>query len=29
VLGAFLGPDDRESFARAFTSALASIKRRI
>lgn len=29
VLGDFLGPDDRESFARAFTSALASIKRRI
>jgi uncharacterized membrane protein len=29
VLGSFLGPDDRESFAKAFTSALASIKRRI
>ena len=29
VLGSFLGPDDRESFAKAFTSALATIKRRI
>jgi uncharacterized membrane protein len=29
VLGSFLGPDDRESFAKAFTAALASIKRRI
>ena len=29
VLGSFLGPDDRESFAKAFTSALAAIKRRI
>ncbi len=29
VLGNFLGPDDRESFARAFTTALATIKRRI
>ena len=29
VLGTFLGPDDRESFARAFTAALAGIKRRI
>jgi uncharacterized membrane protein len=29
VLGTFLGPDERESFARAFTSALAGIKRRI
>ena len=29
TLGSFLGPDDRESFAKAFTSALASIKRRI
>lgn len=29
VLGSFLGPDERESFAGAFTSALASIKRRI
>jgi uncharacterized membrane protein len=29
ILGAFLGPDDRESFAKAFTSALATIKRRI
>lgn len=28
-LGTFLGPDDRESFAKAFTSALATIKRRI
>lgn len=28
-LGSFLGPDDRESFAKAFTSALASLKRRI
>lgn len=29
ALGAFLGPDERESFAKAFTAALASIKRRI
>jgi uncharacterized membrane protein len=29
VLGTFLGPDERESFARSFTSALAGIKRRI
>lgn len=29
VLGSFLNPDDRESFARAFTAALASVKRRI
>jgi uncharacterized membrane protein len=29
VLGTFLGPDERESFARAFNSALAGIKRRI
>jgi uncharacterized membrane protein len=29
VLGSFLGADDRESFASAFTSALATIKRRI
>ena len=29
VFGSFLNPDDRESFARAFTSALASVKRRI
>lgn len=29
VLGSFLGADDRESFARAFSSALATIKRRI
>jgi uncharacterized membrane protein len=28
-VGNFLNPDDRESFARAFTSALASVKRRI
>lgn len=28
-VGHFLNPDDRESFARAFTSALASVKRRI
>jgi uncharacterized membrane protein len=28
-LGGFLGPDDRENFARAFTAALAGIKRRI
>ena len=29
VFGSFLNPDDRESFARAFTSALSSVKRRI
>lgn len=29
VLGSFLNPDDRESFARAFTAALASVKRRV
>jgi uncharacterized membrane protein len=29
ALGSFLGPDERESFAKAFTAALASIKRRI
>jgi uncharacterized membrane protein len=29
VLGSFLNPDDRESFAKAFTAALASVKRRI
>lgn len=29
MLGAFLGPDDRESFAKAFTAALAGVKRRI
>lgn len=29
VFGSFLNPDDRESFAKAFTSALASVKRRI
>ena len=29
VLGTFLNPDDRESFARAFTAALAKVKRRI
>lgn len=29
VLGSFLNPDDRESFARAFTAALASVKRRL
>lgn len=28
-VGNFLNPDDRESFARAFTLALASVKRRI
>jgi len=28
-LGGFLGPDDRESFAKAFTAALAGLKRRI
>jgi uncharacterized membrane protein len=28
-VGGFLNPDDRESFARAFTLALASVKRRI
>jgi len=27
--GSFLNPDDRESFASAFTSALASVKRRL
>ena len=27
--GSFLNPDDRESFARAFTQALATVKRRI
>lgn len=29
TFGSFLNPDDRESFARAFTSALAIVKRRI
>jgi uncharacterized membrane protein len=29
ALGGFLGPDDRESFAKAFTTALAGVKRRI
>lgn len=29
ALGSFLNPDDRESFARAFAAALASVKRRI
>ncbi len=29
TLGSFLNPDDRESFASAFTAALASVKRRI
>ena len=29
VLGSFLNPDDRESFARAFTAALAKVNRRI
>jgi uncharacterized membrane protein len=29
TLGSFLNPDDRESFARAFTAALASVKRRL
>lgn len=29
LVGSFLNPDDRESFARAFTAALASVKRRI
>jgi uncharacterized membrane protein len=29
VFGSFLNPDDRESFARAFTAALAGVKRRI
>ena len=28
-VGNFLNPDDRESFARAFTTALASVKRRV
>lgn len=28
-VGGFLNPDDRESFARAFTSALATVRRRI
>jgi uncharacterized membrane protein len=28
-IGAFLNPDDRESFASAFSSALATVKRRI
>ena len=28
-VGNFLNPDDRESFAKAFTAALASVKRRI
>ena len=28
-VGNFLNPDDRESFARAFTAALASVRRRI
>jgi uncharacterized membrane protein len=29
TLGSFLNPDDRESFANAFTSALAGVKRRV
>lgn len=29
IVGSFLNPDDRESFARAFAAALASVKRRI
>lgn len=29
AFGSFLNPDDRESFARAFTQALATVKRRI
>lgn len=29
VLGSFLNPDDRESFASAFTAALAGVKRRL
>ena len=29
VVGSFLNPDDRESFAKAFAAALASIKRRV
>lgn len=29
VFGSFLNPDDRESFARAFTAALATVKRRV
>ena len=29
AIGSFLNPDDRESFARAFTEALASVKRKI
>ena len=29
IIGSFLNPDDRESFARAFTAALASVRRRI
>lgn len=29
VLGSFLNPDDRESFAKAFTTALATVKRRL
>lgn len=29
AFGSFLNPDDRESFAKAFTAALASVKRRI
>lgn len=29
TLGSFLNPDDRESFAGAFTAALASVKRRL
>ena len=28
-VGSFLNPDDRESFAKAFTGALATVKRRI
>lgn len=28
-LGTFLGPQERDSFARAFTSALATVKRRL
>jgi uncharacterized membrane protein len=28
-IGAFLNPEDRESFAKAFTGALATVKRRI
>ena len=28
-IGSFLNPDDRESFARALTGALATVKRRV